>query len=165
MDIWFGSFAALLMPDFRNTVLFLEKEMFIIQHALLVAVRLLQRLRLLLLPFNCVCAVAFLLHCSAALHHLFGRCPHCLQLLTLPADALRCFLRGGRGHQQQHQLHVSATQGLRQLRAHVPSRCEPDLHRQHCPGKIRFFGAVVTRGARRLPVYTGMCQRRYSDRD
>ena len=38
MDIWFGSFAALLMPDFRNTVLFLEKEMFIIQHALLVAV-------------------------------------------------------------------------------------------------------------------------------
>ena len=37
MDIWFGSLAALLMPDFRNTRLFLEKEMFIIQHALLVA--------------------------------------------------------------------------------------------------------------------------------
>jgi len=42
MDIWFGSFAALLMPDFRNTVLFLEKEMFIIQHGLLVAVRFIQ---------------------------------------------------------------------------------------------------------------------------
>jgi uncharacterized membrane protein YwaF len=38
MDIWFGSLAALLMPDFRNTSLFLEKEMFIIQHGLLVAV-------------------------------------------------------------------------------------------------------------------------------
>ncbi|CAE7939664.1 tmem164 [Symbiodinium sp. KB8] len=37
MDIWFGSLAALLMPDFRNTRLFLEKEMFIIQHGLLVA--------------------------------------------------------------------------------------------------------------------------------